>query len=503
MPLSTLKSTRYFAKKRVIIIVILAFLVVSLFSVWSQLTTANPSTSPTATTSSSSQAELFTMNRNELLQLVNASDVEFTHSHNNVTYYIVTSTGDTQQPLGLIYLTTDVAPDFTYGYNSHVAILVFVNQTGTIESLRAWRVHESWGYLVTQDYLNEFVDRSVYDPLEVGRDVNGLTSATYTARAIASGVREAGRRVVDDYKASQIRKVGPLEQYLASAAAMIQQGDLIEATAMIGIFVVALIVYRRNSQRLKYAFLGAVILFIGIYAGRMISIIDLTQLMWATFPPLFSNLYWYALFGSMLVTSLVLGRLYCGYICPFGAFIQIIHKISPIKRIIPMKTHSKLVYIKYPILAGVAAGVLLGDSWITGIEPFQIFFRLRGDWWMWIVMVAAVVVSVPFNRFYCSYVCPAGAVMSLAGRLRVREIKRWPECDRCKICEHTCPERAIVGPKISVLECMNCRECEKNYLDAEICPHYAAEKLNSQKDLSSVQLRIPFPSESPSSQAGS
>ena len=38
------------------------------------------------------------MNRNELLQLANASDVEFTRSHDNVTYYIVTSTGDTQKP---------------------------------------------------------------------------------------------------------------------------------------------------------------------------------------------------------------------------------------------------------------------------------------------------------------------------------------------------------------------------------------------------------------------
>jgi len=481
MPLSTLRGTRYFAKKRAIIIVILALLIVSLFAVWSQLTIANPSTSPEVTTSSSSQAELFTIKRDVLLQLVNASDIEVTRSHGNLTYYIVTSAANTQQVLGLIYLTTDVAPEWTYGYNSHVAILVFMNQTGTIESLRAWRVQESWGYLVTQDWLNKFVGRSVYDPLEVGQDVNAITSATITSRSIASGVREAGRKVIDDYRATHGRELGPLEQYLASAAAMIQQGDLIEATAMIGMFGAAIIVYRQNRQPLKYAVLGGAILFIGIYAGRMISIIDLTQLMWATLPPLFSNLYWYALFGSMLVTSLIWGRLYCGYICPFGAFTEIINKISPLRKKIPIKIHSKLVYLKYPILAGVAAGVLLGDSWITGVEPFQTFFRLKGDWWMWAIMISAVVLSVPFNRFYCDYICPAGAVMSLAGRLRVREIKRWPECGTCKVCEHMCPQGAIAGPRISVLQCMNCRECEKNYLDSKICPHYALDKLNLQR----------------------
>jgi NosR/NirI family nitrous oxide reductase transcriptional regulator len=262
---------------------------------------------------------------------------------------------------------------------------------------------------------------------------------------------------------------------------MIRQDDLIEATAMIGMFGAAITAYRKNSELLKYAVLGGAILFIGIYTGRMISIVDLMQLMWATLPPLFSNLYWYALYGSMLVTSLIWGRQYCGYLCPFGAFTQIINKISPLKRKIPIKIHSRLVYLKYPILVTVAAGVLSGDSWITGVEPFQTFFLLRGVWWMWAIMTAAVVLSVPFNRFYCDYICPAGAVMSLAGRLRVKEIKRWPECGTCKVCEQTCPEGAIVGPKISVLECMNCRECEKNYLDAKICPHYAFEKLNPQR----------------------
>ena len=481
MPPSRPRGTRYFAKKRAIIIVILALLIVSLFAVWSQLTIANPSTSPEVTTSSSSQAELFTIKRDVLLQLVNASDIEFARSHGNLTYYIVTSATNTQQVLGLIYLTTDVAPEWTYGYNSHVAILIFMNQTGTIKSLRAWRVQESWGYLVTQEWLNKFVGRSVYEPLEVGQDVNAITSATVTSRSIASGVREAGRKVIDDFRATHGRELGPLEQYLASAAAMIQQSDLIEATAMIGMFGAAIIIYRRNRQPLKYAVLGGAILFIGIYVGRMISIIDLTQLMWATLPPLFSNLYWYALFGSMLVTSLIWGRLYCGYICPFGAFTEIINKMSPLRKKIPIKIHSKLVYFKYPILAGVAVGVLLGDSWITGVEPFQTFFRLKGDWWMWAIMISAVVLSVPFNRFYCSYICPAGAVMSLAGRLRVREIKRWPECGTCKVCEHMCPQGAIAGPRISVLQCMNCRECEKNYLDSKICPHYALDKLNLQR----------------------
>ena len=481
MPLSALRGTRYFVKKRAIIIVVLTLLVVSLFAVWFQLTLANSRTSSESKTLTSTQAELFKINRDVLLELVNRNDVEFTRREGELPYYIVTSAANTRQILGLVYLTTDVAPEWTYGYNSHVAVLVFVNQTGTIRSLTTWRMQESWGFMVTEEWINKFVDRNIYEPLEVGLDVDAITSATITSKSIASGVREAGRRVVEDYKASESKKVGPLEQFLASAAAMIRQDDLIEATAMMGMFEAAIIAYTKNSERLRYAVLGGAILFIGIYVGRMGSIVDLTQLMWGTLPPLFSNLYWYALYGSMLVTSLIWGRQYCGYLCPFGAFTQIINKISPLKRKIPIKIHSRLVYLKYPILATVAIGVLLGNSWITGVEPFGTFFLLKGDWWMWAIMIAVVVLSVPFNRFYCDYICPAGAVLSIAGRLRVKEIERWPECGTCKVCEQTCPQGAIIGCRISVLECMNCRECEKNYLDAKICPHYTLERLNSQQ----------------------
>jgi NosR/NirI family nitrous oxide reductase transcriptional regulator len=164
------------------------------------------------------------------------------------------------------------------------------------------------------------------------------------------------------------------------------------------------------------------------------------------------------------------------------------NKISPLKRRVPIKIHSKLVYLKYAVLVVVALGVLAGNGWTTGVEPFQTFFFFRGDWWMWAVVIGAVILSVPFNRFYCDYVCPAGAVLSLAGRPRVKEIKRWPECDTCKVCEQACPQGAIIGPRISVRECMNCRDCEKNYLDVKICPHYARETLSPHKGNGSMTL---------------
>ena len=434
------------------------------------------------------QPALYQIGKDTLLELVNRTNVEFVPSSGNVPYYIVMSKSRDRpvQVFGLIYLTTDVAPDWTYGFNSRVQILVFVNQTGTIRSVRVWNMQESWGFLITSWWLNAFVNRSVYEPLEVGQDVDAVTHASYTSRAIASGVREAGRIVVDDYRTRELAVEAQTTS--TSFTNMTQLHDLAEATVITGMFVLAVIAFRRNDGRLKYAALGGAIISIGVYTGRMISVVDLTMLVSLSLPPLFSNVYWYSLYGWTVVTSFIWGRLYCGYLCPYGAFTQIINKISPLRARIPIKVHSKLVYVKYPILAIVVVGVLTGNSWIIGVEPFQTFFFLKGDWWMWAIMIAAMILSVPFNRLYCHYVCPIGALLSLLGRARVMEIRRWPECDGCKVCEQTCPEGAIVGPSISVLECMNCRECEKNYLDVKICPHYGSERLNSQRQTLQLSL---------------
>jgi len=250
--------------------------------------------------------------------------------------------------------------------------------------------------------------------------------------------------------------------------------------AIVGLYASAIVAYAWDDKRVRYLVMGAAVIFIGFYMGRMVSIVDLTSLPLAGFPPILANIYWYALFGLALITSLIWGRLYCGYLCPFGAFTQILHDISPFKIGIPLTLHRKLAYAKYVVLIGVVLGVVLGDFWVTGFEPFETFFFLTGQWWMWMIMGAAVLTSIPAERFFCRYLCPAGAVLALLGGLRLREIKRWPECDRCLVCQRKCPTGAIIGPKISALECMDCRECERNYLDQKICPHYRLERLSSQ-----------------------
>jgi NosR/NirI family nitrous oxide reductase transcriptional regulator len=481
---SRLANTRQLSPRRLLLLILILFLIPAIYFGQQRQTSAAESTATETATTPSIPSDLYRINQTEVIGLINnRTDVDFVRSTGNYTYYIIRSPADLKV-LGLVYYSPDIAPDYTFGYASNVGMLVYIDTNGTIQAVDAYRIMwESYHDRITPDWLQTLVNRNVFEPLQIGQDIQGVTGATRTSTAIVDGVREAGRRVVDDYKMTPTQhkeNAGTFQVLVYHVWTIVGPKSLAETLVIVGLYVSALIAYAWDDKRIRYAVMGAAIIFIGFYVGRMISIVDLTGLPMAGFPPILSNTYWYALFGLALITSIFLGRLYCGYLCPFGAFTQILHDISPFKIKIPLSLSRKLAFAKYGVLVGVVAGVVLGDFWVTGFEPFETFFFLTGQWWMWLVMGVAVLSSIPAERFFCRYLCPAGAVLSLLGGLRLNEIKRWPECDKCLVCQRSCPTGAIVGAKISALECMDCRECERNYLDARICPHYRLERTISQ-----------------------
>ena len=80
--------------------------------------------------------------------------------------------------------------------------------------------------------------------------------------------------------------------------------------------------------------------------------------------------------------------------------------------------------------------------------------------------------SVFVRNLYCRFLCPLGAALGVLSKLTVFRIKRWSECNTCKICQKTCEWGAIDGPTILMTECVRCDDCERLYLDQQKCPHW-------------------------------
>ena len=93
-------------------------------------------------------------------------------------------------------------------------------------------------------------------------------------------------------------------------------------------------------------------------------------------------------------------------------------------------------------------------------------FSLHGSVVMWTGLAVLLVATVFVRNLYCRFLCPVGAALGMLSNLTVFKIKRWKECNTCKICEKTCQWGAIQGPKIIKSECVRCDDCERLYLDS-------------------------------------
>ena len=105
------------------------------------------------------------------------------------------------------------------------------------------------------------------------------------------------------------------------------------------------------------------------------------------------------------------------------------------------------------------------------VEPFWMF-GLFGTTGMWIGLGVLLTATLFVRNLYCRFLCPVGALLGIISTATVFKIKRWSECNSCKICEKTCEWGAIRGPVIVKTECVRCDDCERLYMDQKKCPHW-------------------------------
>lgn len=196
--------------------------------------------------------------------------------------------------------------------------------------------------------------------------------------------------------------------------------------------------------------------------------------------------------GLIMLFGTLLGRLICGFLCPFGLVQDLLYKIPTKKLKIPAKIDKPARYIKYiiallmviilPIFAtnkyGIAppyfceflcpAGTLGGGiPLLTANESLRknIGFLFG---WKFLVLVIILVMSLFVSRFFCKYLCPLGAFYSLFNRFSFYQMRLdVNRCVNCKQCEHACPMQVEVTKNINHPECIRCGKCKA------ICPTQA------------------------------
>lgn len=181
------------------------------------------------------------------------------------------------------------------------------------------------------------------------------------------------------------------------------------------------------------------------------------------------------LLGITLVLALIFRRSFCGLICPFGAlqeFFGIIGKKIFRKRfIVPSIIDKPLRYLKYVVLvvtlyfAWKTAGLWVDpyDPWAAYGHMSAGFESLTTEYLIGTITLAVVLLgSILYDRFFCKYLCPMGAVYGIISKISPSRIVRNEDtCINCGLCSKSCPMNIDVAKihKVTTAECISCQSC--------------------------------------------
>jgi transcriptional regulator of nitric oxide reductase len=251
----------------------------------------------------------------------------------------------------------------------------------------------------------------------------------------------------------------------------------------------------QTLSRFRLGFLAFTLLFIGWYAQGQLSIVQITGAIksLAAGAGLKSFLYdpvSLLLIAFTLVSLAVWGRgPFCGWLCPFGALQEFVGLAARALRVPQWRLPDRLArllargrYALLALLVGSAAFAPAAAEKLVEVEPFKtaitVGFQRELPFLMW--AVGLLLAGAFVYKFFCRFVCPLGAALTLGGRLR-----RWNWLPRIEACGQPCQRCRIAcrydaiepGGAIDYDECHQCLDCVGIYHDTQRCgPQLLAAK---------------------------
>ena len=186
--------------------------------------------------------------------------------------------------------------------------------------------------------------------------------------------------------------------------------------------------------------------------------------------------------GTILLFGILLGRVICGFLCPFGLIQELIYKL-PFPKIKKSKVTRVLSYLKYIILMVFVvlipvtiydpgfckyicpAGTL--EAGIPLVLMDELLQTMVGWLFSWKVFMMCVCIlgCLACFRAFCRFICPLGAIYSFFNPISFFGIHVDKEkCTGCNACIRACE---MDTQKVGDRECIHCGKC------GSVCPEGA------------------------------
>lgn len=213
-------------------------------------------------------------------------------------------------------------------------------------------------------------------------------------------------------------------------------------------------------------------------------------------------------FATVSVT-LLLGRVWCGWICPLGTLLEWLSPARKRPRVPDVAPQWRKA--KYLLFVAILAAAAFGSLTLLVLDPLALFTRamttvilpafnyvvtavlgslyslaplrgvldvlehglrgtvlpvrqplFAGNWLIAGVFVFVLLLNRLAGRFWCRYLCPLGALLALLSRVAVLRPVIGAGCTQCGRCSNVCPVDAIQvedGFRIVPSECVACLDC--------------------------------------------
>jgi ferredoxin-type protein NapH len=183
--------------------------------------------------------------------------------------------------------------------------------------------------------------------------------------------------------------------------------------------------------------------------------------------------------GLLGLVGAVVGRLACGWLCPFGWLQEVVHGLRSRLRLAAWRVSDRLGWLRYAflvVLVGAVPFVTL-EPWFSklcpvgtlqaGIPLVALDAQLRAQvGWLFALKIAILagflVWMVLTKRPFCRFVCPLGAIWSPFNRAStLRLALDETACTACGACREACPVDISVHENPNSSRCVRCMDCVK------------------------------------------
>jgi ferredoxin len=218
---------------------------------------------------------------------------------------------------------------------------------------------------------------------------------------------------------------------------------------------------------------------------------------------------------GVLLLTLLLGRFFCGFVCPFGTINHMAGVLRPVlrgKAMIDANQKKGSQRIKYFLLVAILLSAILGLNIAGLLDPVSLFFRslalavfpalgnaikdacdviagidikplnmlgyaaeeiaspifgygypsVATGWFIGGLFLVILFLNRIRPRFWCRSLCPLGALLAVMSRFSILRLEKDPDaCTDCQKCTLACQGAASPGPGVDwdSSECLLCFNC--------------------------------------------